>query len=225
MGQDFSERDTSLITARTPLETAPVASLFLTHGPMAGMEVPLTRETFFIGRSKNNNLIFNDKSVSRKHVVINAIEGEYVLSDLGSLKGTYVNGKKVDECTLRPGDVINIGENRMQFRLLSQSGRWVMPGRGRGLWYLLIVLILGIVIGGGSWYFYQEYAEKKVPEKVMIEIVDHYTKGVELFNKDHNVEAARKEWQKILELDPDGKTQYSIKAKKLLKNIEEKGQQ
>lgn len=220
MGTEFSERDTSLVTAKTPLETFPVASLFITHGQMAGMEIPLSRETFFIGRSQNNNLVLGDKSVSRKHAVINALEGEYVISDLASLKGTYVNGKKIKEVTLRPGDVVNIGESRMQFRLITPSGSWIAPGRRHGLWYFLVVLIVGAVIGGGAWFYVQKYTTGHIPDDVMLQITTHYKNGLDFYNKDHNVPAAREEWEKVLKLDPDGKTQFAIKAAKLLKGTE-----
>lgn len=197
----------------------PVGSLFFTHGERAGQEIPLTRDTFFIGRSKNNNLALNDKSVSRKHAVINMLEGEYILSDLNSLKGTYVNGKKIEEVTLKPGDVINIGENRMQFRMMTPSGTWIAPRRS-GVWYFLVVLLVGISLGFGGWYLMQKYKSGQVPEATLKEIESHYVKGVDYYNKEHNVAAARNEWKEILQLDPDKKTGFAIKADILLKNTE-----
>lgn len=222
MPPEVSEQETSLITAKTPLRSYPVGSLFFTHGERAGQEIPLTRDTFFIGRSKNNNLSLNDKSASRKHAVINMLEGEYIISDLNSLKGTYVNGKKIEEVTLKPGDIINIGENRMQFRLVTPSGTWIAPGRRSGTWYFVIVLILGIAIGIGAWFGVQKYKEGQFPKAILTEIQGHYSKGIEYYNKGHNLDAARKEWEKILELDPEKKTSYSAKAEKLLKNTEKK---
>jgi hypothetical protein len=222
MSPEVSEQETSLITAKTPLQSFPVGSLFFTHGERAGQEVPLTRDTFFIGRSKNNNLPLNDKSVSRKHAVINMLEGEYILSDLNSLKGSYVNGRKIEEVTLKPGDIINIGENRMQFRLVTPSGTWIAPGKRNALWYFLIVLVMGAMIGVGAWFFTQEFNETKVPDQTLTQIEEHYDKGIEYFNREHNLDAARKEWKKILELDPEKKTNYATKAEKLLKNTEKK---
>lgn len=222
MPKEITEQDTSLITAKTPLEAFPVGSLFFTHGQRAGQEIPLARDTFFIGRGENNNLVLMDQSVSRKHAVINMLDGEYVISDLNSLKGTYVNGKKIGEVTLRPGDVINIGENRMQFRMVTPSGRWIAPGRRSGFWYFLMVLILGVIVGGGAWFLVQEYYPKRMPEEIMTQIEVHYDKGIEFFNKEHDVEAAREEWKKILDLDPEKKTDFAIKASKLLKNTEQK---
>lgn len=218
---EISDQDTSFITAETPLETVPVASLFFSHGEMAGQEIPLIRDRFYIGRSKNNNLSLSDKSVSRKHAVIDLLDDKYVISDLGSLKGTYLNGKKIDEAVLQPGDVINIGENRMQFRLMTPSGRWAAHGRKNRFWYIIVVLLLGILIGGASWFFVQKYYSEQIPRDIMTRIEIHYERGVEFFNKEHDVTRAREEWNKILELDPQMKTDFAIKASILLKNTEE----
>lgn len=219
MPEEISEQETSLITSRTPLTALPVASLFFTHGERSGQEIPLARDTFFIGRSKNNNISFDDKSVSRKHAVINMLEGEYIISDLSSLKGTYVNGKKIAEVTLKPGDVINIGENRMQFRLITPSGRWVAPSKKgffRYVWIAFLVIGLGIA---GTWV-YSIYFSGRIPDEVLEKIEASYDRGIKLYNEDRDVVGARDEWKKILELDPKMKTQFAIRAVKLLKNTE-----
>jgi hypothetical protein len=218
MQKPVSDMSTSLISGKTPLEAFPVASLFVTHGEMAGREVPLSRETFFIGRSASNNLAFSDKSVSRKHAVINAVGGEYVISDLDSLRGVFVNGRKVKEEALSPGDVINIGENRMQFRMLTPSGSWLAPGSRRGFWLFFLLLMAGVLAGGGGWFAYQKYAGVKASSDVAASIRDHYNRGIELFNREHDIPAARVEWKKILELDPLKKTDFANKAEALLKS-------
>ncbi len=66
-------------------------------GRKAGKEVPIKREAFFIGRGPNNNLILEDRSVSRKHAVLNYMDGRFILSDLKSTKGVIVNGQKAGE--------------------------------------------------------------------------------------------------------------------------------
>lgn len=219
MPQELFDQDTTFVTARTPLKSAPVGSLFITHGPMAGKEIPLSGETFFIGRSRNNNLVLSDKSVSRKHAVINFLEGEYIVSDLKSLKGIYVNGKKIDEASLKPGDIVNIGENRMQFRLFSPSGAWIVPGNRRWAWVLIVVLLLSLIAGGSYWY-YQKNFEDRLPEEVITKIELHYNLGVELFNKKHDTKGAAEEWRKVLELDPDKKSPYAQRAEILIKGTD-----
>lgn len=218
MTKEVSELDTSLVTANTPLGSCPVGSLFLTHGPLAGREVPLTRETFFIGRGRNNNLELLDKSVSRKHAVINLLGGEYTISDLNSLKGIYVNGKKVEEAVLRPGDVINIGESRMQFRMLEAGGG--TSGRKWSPWSILMVLLMGILIGGATWFIMRTQRPELLPKDVMNNIEAHYVRGVEMVNKEHDLAGARVEWGEVLRLDPQMKTDFAAKAAKLLKDTE-----
>jgi pSer/pThr/pTyr-binding forkhead associated (FHA) protein len=49
-----------------------------------------------------------DPRVSRAHAQIRAIRGQYVLFDLNSTGGTMVNGRRVHQCALKPGDVISL---------------------------------------------------------------------------------------------------------------------
>jgi hypothetical protein len=221
MPQDISEQETSLVTAKTPLGAFPVGSLFFTHGPLAGREIPISRETFFIGRSKGNNIPISDPSISRKHAVINFIDGKYVISDLNSLKGTYVNGKKVEEAVLRSGDIINIGESRMQFRLITPTGSWVSPGRYRYVLYIFITVAVLSILGAGGWFVFEKYYSTKLPTSVLAKIEEHYDRGIEYFNVSRDVQKAREEWMKILELDPEKKSDFAKKAARLLKSTEE----
>lgn len=218
---EINEQETSFVTARTPLANIPVASLFFTHGSRAGEEVPLVGETFFIGRSKNNSLVLGDQSVSRKHAVINYLDGRYILSDLNSLKGVYVNGRKIEEVDLIPGDVINIGENRMQFRVFSPSGTWVDPTRKKrsGFLFLFLAVVIGGLAGGAVWYVLQGESSK-MPPPILQKIESHYVQGIDYFNRERDVQKARAEWQKILDLDPEKKTDFAIKADKLLKSTD-----
>ena len=61
-----------------------------------------------IGRKNDNHLIIDNPTVSRNHAHIRYINGNYVLFDLNSTSGTYVNGIKINQALLRPGDVISI---------------------------------------------------------------------------------------------------------------------
>ena len=64
---------------------------------------------------------------------------------------------------------------------------------------------------GGGYYFWANNTS---------ETEKHYRLGVELFNEDRDVEGAKREWQKVLELDPNQKTPYAKKAAKLLESLE-----
>ncbi len=63
-----------------------------------------------IGRDLNNEICFDDITVSRSHALIEKVDGSYVIKDLGSLNGTYVNAVAVKNGVLRAGDEIQIGK-------------------------------------------------------------------------------------------------------------------
>ena len=68
----------------------------------------LTTPLVTIGRRLDNDLVLDDPRVSRQHLNLIANRGRYVLHDLNSTAGSYVNGIKVKKHSLQPGDVINI---------------------------------------------------------------------------------------------------------------------
>jgi len=70
--------------------------------------IPLTRPLVRIGRRLDNNLVLDDPRVSRSHAELRAINGRYVLFDLDSTGGTFVNGLKITQSVVYPGDVISL---------------------------------------------------------------------------------------------------------------------
>src|SRR5579883_2946815 len=74
--------------------------------------VPLRETVLSIGRSPNNGLFINHATVSRHHAEIRPQGQGYVLVDLGSTSGTYVNGERLIPQTprvLRAGDTLQVG--------------------------------------------------------------------------------------------------------------------
>lgn len=61
-----------------------------------------------IGRKLDNQLVIDDPRVSRRHSQLRAVKGRYVIFDVGSSGGTFVNGERVSRAILRPGDVISL---------------------------------------------------------------------------------------------------------------------
>lgn len=61
-----------------------------------------------IGRKLDNHLVIDDPRVSRKHSQLRAIKGRFVLFDVGSSGGTFVNGERITRAILHPGDVISL---------------------------------------------------------------------------------------------------------------------
>ena len=69
-----------------------------------------------IGRGAENDLILDDAQVSRHHAQLKLHQGAYSLTDMGSTNGSYVNGQRITEIALGPGDIIEVGGTRMEFQ-------------------------------------------------------------------------------------------------------------
>lgn len=74
------------------------------------------KENVSIGRSPSNDLVLKAAKVSRQHAAINKYKDKFVIIDLKSSNGVFVNGKKIDEQTLEEGDEISVGGYRMLFK-------------------------------------------------------------------------------------------------------------
>src|SRR6202045_3540403 len=81
--------------------------------------LPLAGKTLSLGRAKGNNVVFTSDKVSRRHAMVHAQGGaEFSLVDLGSSNGTHLNGRRVVQpVSLQSGDVIQIGEQSLTFRV------------------------------------------------------------------------------------------------------------
>jgi hypothetical protein len=108
----------------TYLEGLPpgVGLLVVRHGPNVGSSFRLDKEHTNVGRHPDSEIFLDDITVSRRHVVLDRTPNGYVLRDVGSLNGTYVNRERVDEATLRHGDELQIGRYRLSFVLGSDVG-------------------------------------------------------------------------------------------------------
>lgn len=70
--------------------------------------MPLAKSVINIGRRPDNHLSIDDPRVSRVHAQLRAIKGHFILFDLGSRGGTFVNSKRIHQSALYPGDVITL---------------------------------------------------------------------------------------------------------------------
>ena len=69
---------------------------------------PLRQAVVNIGRRLDNTLVIDDPRVSRNHAQLRAIKGRFVIFDLNSTGGTFVNGQRASQSVLYPGDVISL---------------------------------------------------------------------------------------------------------------------
>ena len=80
-------------------------------GPTPGATYSLEGDQIVIGRDSSNGVVINDSEISRKHSRLTFQGGKYVLEDLGSTNGTFVNGQRLaGPVVLKSGDVVSLGE-------------------------------------------------------------------------------------------------------------------
>lgn len=87
------------------------AHIVVHQDPTTQQVFPLTEGVISIGREAYNDVVLIDPEASRRHAQISFQAGRYVVEDLGSTNGTFVNGRKISSpTTLNRGDVIEVGE-------------------------------------------------------------------------------------------------------------------
>jgi hypothetical protein len=91
------------------------ALLIMQRGPSAGARFLLDAERTLAGRSPSADIFLDDVTVSRKHVEFVRADDSFVVRDVGSLNGTYVNRVRLEQATLPSGDEVQIGKFRMTF--------------------------------------------------------------------------------------------------------------
>jgi pSer/pThr/pTyr-binding forkhead associated (FHA) protein len=95
--------DTGSLEAAT--EKIPDNSFLIVEGVKI---YPLNLPVVNIGRRLDNQLVIDDPRVSRNHAQLRAIKGRFVVFDLNSTGGTFVNGQRTSQSVLYPGDVISL---------------------------------------------------------------------------------------------------------------------
>jgi pSer/pThr/pTyr-binding forkhead associated (FHA) protein len=102
--------------ARAGLGAVPAgcAGLLVHNGPQEGTIFDVT-EHVVVGRHPASGIFLNDITVSRRHAEVRRDGNAYLITDLGSLNGTYLNGDRVEDAELRSGDQLQIGKFRFVF--------------------------------------------------------------------------------------------------------------
>jgi hypothetical protein len=78
---------------------------------------PLTRDTYTVGRHRNNDIVVSDPKVSSFHARFDRTLEGFVLVDLRSRNGSFVNSKRVDAAVLQDGDEVRLGTARMRYKM------------------------------------------------------------------------------------------------------------
>jgi hypothetical protein len=101
------------LTADLPSQPQPRLARLRARFRRAGLGLPqadeLVAARLLIGRSSACQLVLADDTVSRRHAELRIEDGRWLLRDLGSSNGTWVNGRRVVEAEVRPGDLLHLG--------------------------------------------------------------------------------------------------------------------
>lgn len=107
------------IIGGTGVTTSLAAIIVKTKTPLDSIEKKFmikSMKSIRIGKSEKNDIIYLDQLISGEHAKITLLENDqYILTDLKSSNGTYLNGKRVHEAPLKSGDIIHICGNKIIF--------------------------------------------------------------------------------------------------------------
>ncbi len=87
-------------------------------------QVDLAAVVAVLGRDPNCDIVLNDTKCSRRHATVEEEPEGLVIRDTGSANGTYVNGRRVEQARLRPGDTVRLGD--VSLKLLADAGETVV---------------------------------------------------------------------------------------------------
>ncbi len=100
-----------------PLNTHISPTLLICKDGSVIKECPLDKNSrMTLGRYPNNDIVLNHELVSRHHALIASKQGAFILDDLNSSNGTYVNDKNIIRCVLRDGDKVKIGPYDLEYK-------------------------------------------------------------------------------------------------------------
>jgi pSer/pThr/pTyr-binding forkhead associated (FHA) protein len=91
------------------------ALLVVKRGPNAGSRFLLDKDVTTVGRHPESDIFLDDVTVSRRHAEFARAGDHFVVRDVGSLNGTYLNRERIDEGSLANGDEVQVGKFRLVY--------------------------------------------------------------------------------------------------------------
>ena len=111
----YGARNRAARAGRTPRGTP--QRLLVTAGGLAGTTIGLSDQQITIGRANDATLVLNDDYASSRHARLFPQNGQWIVEDLGSTNGTYLDRQKVTQPTpVPPGVPIRIGKTVLELR-------------------------------------------------------------------------------------------------------------
>ncbi len=159
MGSDNFASEAAAVAAAPPVGTTPMAEeagrLVILSTGMAGQEFELDKPAMVIGRTDENDICVNHRSISRHHAKVVRENSTYSVVDLHSANGVRVNGDEYGKVELRPGDLVDLGHVRFRyvapgedflFGRDAQAVDIATEGKGgKGMWVALLLLVAGVI--------------------------------------------------------------------------------
>lgn len=87
-----------------------MAKLQVLNGPLAGQNYELKVASTTVGRVEDNTFQIADPSVSSHHCEILLVHEDVIVKDLNSTNGSFINGQKITESVLKPGQILRLGQ-------------------------------------------------------------------------------------------------------------------
>jgi len=100
---------------------------------LAGKTYDLVLDTTTVGRGQDNAIRIEDSTVSHHHATIHVNGAEVLLKDLNSTNGTRVNGQKITESKLSPGDTVRFGRIELRFEGEAKKTTAPLPKPSSGI--------------------------------------------------------------------------------------------
>jgi pSer/pThr/pTyr-binding forkhead associated (FHA) protein len=89
--------------------------LVVTRGPKRGSRILLDQPVTTAGRHPDSDIFLDDVTVSRRHAEISQSGDRFVVRDVGSLNGTYLNRQLIEQADLSDGDELQVGKYKLAF--------------------------------------------------------------------------------------------------------------
>jgi DNA-binding NtrC family response regulator len=95
-------------------------SLVLVNGPQSGQSFAVG-QALRVGKAPDNDVVLDHPTVSRNHLALRRQGNDFLVQDLGSTNGTFIDGAQVKEGFLRPGALLEVGDVQLRFQPLIKS--------------------------------------------------------------------------------------------------------
>jgi pSer/pThr/pTyr-binding forkhead associated (FHA) protein len=143
------------VLAEPRAEEGRMARLTVLSSNFAGVEYELTEPAMVLGRTDDNDIVINHRSISRNHAKIVREGSRYTIVDLQSSNGVRVNSEEYDKIELRRGDLVDLGHVRLRFAdpaddyvFKPEDVNDVSTGSSKGVWYALLTVLV-VLVGVG----------------------------------------------------------------------------